>query len=607
MEIWERRSGLDTTIDSQVGALQSEATRLFDHSTALLVEKNQLTFEIKSLKYTKNQLERLCEGRIKEDRLIEKEQEKWVEKKDSMELESLDEASLFLQKQCVAAQRRIKKSKNRQSKCADTDVMLQNACSENEQRQSDFQRLIEVASARAAIVKPQMEQQKEDKIRYFHARGLAFFDRKPEKLEHVKLMNLHLKMDILLRKINKNTKEWSEELHSDTTQGKILYLEGDEEYTDSHAAWARYDENKIVQLPECGFGDENLHDLEFLSILTAKNTHLEDMYAAFNKEKKEEEENHALEIPILQPEKGTKGGEDGTLQQLSNSARTLFDTEDPLLGLSQDARDNELKYMASDLAMRNLKEFTIDSNLILANNIHVDFTKAVSIFERALALGTAADLAGGRAHEHEEEALQLLPEYVPDSFNRINIQSSLGIVKGIVERLSSVIPTTVEHAKSEVIVEAETLQKVAIKCQYSLVEHVEISKTHTESEKNPVLDDIWMNACQTTLAEIGTLLAADITKGESLKAASEAAFSNFDKLLSMIKALHTTATEKCTLLDNQFTTAATGLSECPLYIQLTHLLVSAEGRDHSKSFGCNEFFPFFSIVIIFCFRTTSKD
>jgi hypothetical protein len=185
----------------------------------------------------------------------------------------------------------------------------------------------------------------------------------------------------------------------------------------------------------------------------------------------------------------------------------------------------------------------------------VDFTKAVSIFERALALGTAADLAGGRAHEHEEEALQLLPEYVPDSFNRINIQSSLGIVKGIVERLSSVIPTTVEHAKSEVIVEAETLQKVAIKCQYSLVEHVEISKTHTESEKNPVLDDIWMNACQTTLAEIGTLLAADITKGESLKAASEAAFSNFDKLLSMIKALHTTATEKCTLLDNQFTMA----------------------------------------------------
>jgi hypothetical protein len=368
-------------------------------------------------------------------------------------------------------------------------------------------------------------------------------------------MNLHLKMDILLRKINKNTKEWSEELHSDTTQGKILYLEGDEEYTDSHAAWARYDENKMVQLPECGFGDENLHDLEFLSILTAKNTHLEDMYAAFNKEKKEEEENHALEIPILQPEKGTKGGEDGTLQQLSNSARTLFDTEDPLLGLSQDARDNELKYMASDLAMRNLKEFTIDSNLILANNIHVDFTKAVSIFERALALGTAADLAGGRAHEHEEEALQLLPEYVPDSFNRINIQSSLGIVKGIVERLSSVIPTTVEHAKSEVIVEAETLQKVAIKCQYSLVEHVEISKTHTESEKNPVLDDIWMNACQTTLAEIGTLLAADITKGESLKAASEAAFSNFDKLLSMIKALHTTATEKCTLLDNQFTMA----------------------------------------------------
>ena len=310
IDVWKRRLALDAIVVVHEHSLSAEKVRFEEQNAAYMVEEEQLNSEREALKTTKDQLESLTEERKTEDSLVEQEIKNMEWKKREMKIEIVEESTKYLKEQINASNARTNLSTERQTKCAETKTLLETVSSTNQQRQNELTRLIHAATSRSAVVETQAGEQKKDPARHFHSRSAAFVERKSEQQEHFKITKDHVSMHLVLNEINSNIHDWSCQLHRDTKKLAESVLNSSTSFTKANAPWAAYNAEKVIVIPSCGFGDANLHDMEFLDVLTSTNGQLESAYKLFGEKRHEEEKQQGGEVPILQPD--TSYSYDGT-------------------------------------------------------------------------------------------------------------------------------------------------------------------------------------------------------------------------------------------------------------------------------------------------------
>ena len=285
------------------------------------------------------------------------------------------------------------------------------------------------------------------------------------------------------------------------------------------------------------------------------------------------------------------------MRQHEHSTRTLYDAEGVLLKESHEARDVEARHIACDLALRNIKEFKVDSLIFQSNQIHKKYSKISKTFvEVSLNACKKMNLKVATVCNEESTKLDTIPEYTPDQWNRVDVEASLNVVKQILSRLSIEeelsltkttmtttklhgsmktlinkhflhdalqnkivhLPDTINAAKREHTLSYKRLCDIHEKCQKSLLQHVASSDDLLQTDVGVADDDDgWIVHGKKQLEDIRTLLTMDVSTFQDLQSDSLEVCSKFDELLSSVSESRTKAKNVLQTLQASFFVADT--------------------------------------------------